>query len=102
MSFGKNTVVILADGNIKSLEYYKLVFSTTKLIGFLCEYDGFHEVKWNKNITYLMDYRVYNGKLKFFESIDYVKKLPFKHYIKHKPMHLNRGMMYMTYACRLV
>lgn len=100
--FGKKTVVILCDGNIKSLDDKRIIFSTKKLYGFLCEYDNFHLVKINKNITYLMDYRIYGCKLKYFKSINYVKKLPFKYYRKCINQNLNRGMMYTTYICRMI
>ena len=99
--FGKNTTVILADGNIKSLDYYNIFLATNKLYGFLCEYDNFHEIKINNHITYLQDYRIY-GKNQYFKSIDYVKKLPFKFYKKSNRSFDNTGLIYMTYVCRKV
>lgn len=60
MSFGKNTTVILTDGNIKSLEYNNIILATDKLYGFMCEYDDFHKMKYNTHITYLQDNRVYS------------------------------------------
>lgn len=101
MSFGKNTTVILADGNIKSLEHNNIILATDKLYGFMCEYDEFHKMKYNKHITYLQDYRVH-GENKYFKSVDYVKKLPFKFYKKSTKKFDNTGMMYMTYVCRKV
>lgn len=102
VKFGSKTFVLLTDGNIQSLQYNQLIFSTNHLYGFLCEYDNFHQVSCNKNIVYLMDYRIYGPGLKFFNTINYVKKLPFKHYKKYPIQNLNRGMIYMTYVCRLV
>ena len=61
MKFSPKTVVVLTDGNIKGLNHFNVIFSTTKLYGFLCEYDEFEKQKFNKNITYLMDYRVYGA-----------------------------------------
>lgn len=101
MSFGKNTTVILADGNIKSLEHNNIILATDKLYGFMCEYDEFHMMKYNKHITYLQDYRVH-GENKYFKSVDYVKKLPFKFYKKSTKKFDNTGMMYVTYVCRKV
>jgi hypothetical protein len=101
IKFGKDTRVILADGNIKSLEYNNIILATTKLYGFLCAYYDFHLIKLNKNITYLQDYRIYN-KNQYFKSINYVKKLPFKYYKKSNKIYDNTGMMYVTYMCRKV
>lgn len=102
VKFGRNTFVLVTDGNIQALDYYKLIFSTSHLYGFLCEYDNFHLVHYNKNMTYLMDYRVYGQGLKHFKSINYVKKLPFKHYKVFPQSNMNRGMMYTTYVCRQI
>lgn len=101
ISFGKDTTVILADGNINSLQYNNIILATDKLYGFLCEYDNFHKMKYNTHIIYLQDYRVY-GKNEYFNSIDYVKKLPFKFYKKSNKTFDNTGMIYMTYVCRKV
>lgn len=101
ISFGHSTTVILTDGHIKSLNHRKIILATTKLLGFLCEYDEFEKCTFNKNITYLADYRIY-GKLKFFNSIDYVKKIPFKFYKKINRCRENAGMMYTTFVCRKV
>jgi hypothetical protein len=101
IQFGKNTAVILADGNIKSLEYHNIYLATNKLYGFMCEDENFQEIKINNHIIYLQDYRIY-GKNKYFKSIDYVKKLPFKFYKKSISPNKNIGMMYMTYVCRKV
>lgn len=99
--FGKNTTVILTDGNIKSLNYHKIILITGKLYGFLCEYDEFEKQTFNKNIVYLADHRVY-GDIGHFRQIDYVKKIPFKFYrrISRKPG--NTGMMYTSYVCRKI
>lgn len=99
--FGKNTRVILADGNIRALEHYNIYLATSHLYGFMCEYEQFHQVTLNTKITYLQDYRVY-GENKYFKSIDYVKKLPFKFYKKSISPNKNIGMMYVTYVCRKV
>lgn len=101
VSFDANTVVILADGNINSLQYHNIMLAANKLYGFMCEYDNFHKMKFNTGITYLQDYRVY-GKNKYFKSVDYVKKLPFKFYKKSTKQFDNTGMIYMTYVCRKV
>ena len=97
ISFRKDTTVILADGNIKSLEYNNILLATNKLYGFLCEYDEFDKIKTNNHITYLQDYRVYR-KNQYFKSIDYVKKLPFKYYRKSNKQFDNTGLIYMTYV----
>lgn len=99
--FGRNTSVILTDGNIKSLEYNNIILATSKLYGFMCEDEHFENQVLNKHITYLQDYRIY-GRNRFFKSIDYVKKLPFKFYRKYDPPRKNIGMIYMTYVCRKV
>ena len=101
VSFDANTVVILADGNINSLQYHNIMLAANKLYGFMCEYDNFHKMKFNTGITYLQDYRVY-GKNEYFKSVDYVKKLPFKFYKKSNKQFDNTGMIYMTYVCRKV
>ena len=101
ITFGANTTVILTDGNIQSLQYNKLVLSTTKLFGFMCEDERFKDVKSNNHIVYLQDYRVH-GKNKYFKSVNYVKKLPFKFYKKATSPNQNIGMMYVTYVCRKV
>ena len=101
VSFGKNTIVIIADGNIKSLEYNHIYLAAQKLYGFMCEYDNFHEVQLNKHITYLQDYRIY-GKNQHFRSIDYVKKIPFRFYNNISRKKQNVGMMYVTFMCRKV
>lgn len=50
-----------------------------------------------------MDSRVYAGmSLRHFETFDYIKKLPFHHYIKAPAVDETLGMAYMTFACRLV
>ena len=101
ITFGKNTVVLLADGNIKSLEHRQIFLSTTKLIGFLCGVYDFEKVKINNRITFLQDYRIY-GHNKNFKSFNYVKKLPFKYYKKSTKQFDNTGLMYVTYACRKI
>ena len=101
ISFGRNTVVFVTDGNIKSLEYRKIILATTKLYGFMCGDYEFRLIQTNKNITYLQDYRIY-GKSRNFKSYNYVKKLPFKYYKKSTKTFDNTGLMYVTYACRKV
>lgn len=101
ISFDKNTVVLLTDGNIKSLEHRRIVLATTKLYGFMCGDYEFHLMHTNKNITYLQDYRIY-GRNSNFRSYNYVKKLPFKYYRKSTKKFDNTGLMYVTYACRKV
>ena len=77
--FDQHTLVFLCDGNIRALNDRKIIFAANKMIGFLCGDHHFEQCKMNKNITYLQDYRIY-GQNKFFNSYDYVKKLPFKYY----------------------
>lgn len=99
--FGKHTVVILCDGNIRALQDRKILFATSKMIGFLCGVHQFEQVKMNTKIIYLQDERIY-GKNKYFKSINYVKKLPFKYYKRVEAPHQNIGMLYVTYACKKV
>ena len=101
ISFGKNTVVLLADGNIKSLEHRKIILASNKLLGFMCGDYEFHLMTTNKNIIYLQDYRIY-GRNRNFRSYDYVKKLPFEYYKKSNRVPDNTGLMYVTFACRKV
>lgn len=101
ISFSPKTVVILTDGNIKSLEYKGLILATTKLYGFMCGDYEFRLMHMNKNITYLQDYRIY-GRNSNFRSYNYVKKLPFKYYRRSAKKFDNTGLMYVTYACRKV
>ena len=49
----------------------------------------------------MQDYRVY-GKNKYFKSIDYVKKIPFKYYKKSNKKFDNTGLIYMTHVCRKI
>ena len=102
ISFGKNTTVILADGNIRSLEYNNIWLATDKLYGFMCEYDNFHEIKTNSHITFLQDFRVYGNEKRGFNIINYVKKIPFEFYKKCNTIDKRIGMIYMTYVCRKV
>ena len=99
--FGKKTKVLLTDGNIKNLEQYKILLHTKKLFGFLCFNEQFENVKTNKNIVFLQDYRIYQQN-KHFKSIDYVKKIPFQFYKKYEKTNGNIGLMYMTHVCRKV
>ena len=99
--FGQHTIVILTDGNIDSLNDKHIFLATTKLLGFMCGNYNFERVKINNHIIYLQDYRIY-GKNRFFQSYDYIKKLPFKYYRKSSRKYQNVGMMYVTYACRKI
>lgn len=101
IQFHKHTKVIVTDGNIKALHYNNIILATTKLYGFLCEYDEFDKIKTNNYIVFLQDYRIY-GKNKYFKSYDYVKKLPFKFYKKYNKTFDNTGLIYMTHVCRKV
>lgn len=103
-TFGKDTVVILCDGNIHQLQLYNIQLMTHNLLGFLCaekEEAYYTANSMYKHITYLKDYRVYKP-CNLFKSYDYVKKLPFSHYKKFDKVFDNTGMMYVTYACRKV
>ena len=99
--FGPKTVVILCDGNIRSLADKNIFLATNKLLGFMCGQYNFEQVKINNHITYLQDYRIY-GENKYFKSYDYVKKLPFQYYRQIHREKQNVGMMYVTYACRKI
>ena len=102
ISFGKKTFVLLADGNIKSLEYSNIILATKHLYGFMCEYhDTYKDVKLHNHITYLQDFRVHK-KTKYVQSLHYVKKLPFKYYKTSISPNENIGMIYMTYVCRKI
>ena len=101
ITFGSKTTVILADGNIQSLEYNRIMLATKKLYGFMCGQYDYSQVKMNKHITFLQDFRIY-GKNSNFSCIDYVKKLPFKQYKKCEHVSQSLGMMYVTYVCRKV
>lgn len=100
-SFSNKQVVILCDGNIRALNDKKIIFSTTKMLGFLCGDHHFEQCTLNKNIIYLQDERIYS-KNRFFRSYNYIKKLPFDFYKKFNRKFDNTGMMYITYACRKV
>lgn len=101
VQFGKNTKVILADGNLKALEKYNIILYTKHLFGFMSREDVCIGAKLNTGITYLQDYRIY-GKNKYYKSFDYVKKLPFKFYKKSTKVFDNTGLIYMTYNCRRI
>lgn len=102
VSFGKNTTVIITDGNLNSFECNNIYLSARKLYGFLCDSkNSYPTTRFNNHIIYLQDYRIY-GENKQFKSIDYIKKLPFKFYKKFHKEYDNSGMMYMTYICRKV
>jgi hypothetical protein len=99
ISFGKKTTVILTDGNIRSLSSLGVYLACHRLLGFMCfDYD-FFQIKKNSRITYLQDYRIY-GKHRYFPSLNYVKKLPFKYYKEVSSPNKNVGLMYITWACR--
>lgn len=104
--FDPSTFVLLCDGNIQALESWKISLLTKKLYGFLCFSDeqlvrGFGN-SLSKRITYLQDYRIYNKSGNGFATIDYVKKLPFKHYRRVQRVFDNTGMIYMTFNCRKI
>lgn len=101
VTFGPGTRVIVTDGNVRGLDWHRIILSTNRLYGFMCEFDGFHDTKINRHMVYFADYRVY-GKPKFYESFDYVKKLPFDCYRKGFKNPKDIGMMYVTFKCRYV
>lgn len=103
-TFGKDTVVLLCDGNIQQLQLYGIHLICKTLLGFLCaekEESYVRSGSHYRNIVYLKDYRIYQ-KNEFFRSVDYVKKLPFKYYKRFNRDYDNTGMMYVTYACRKI
>ena len=95
------TFLLVADGNFKAAGYNGIHFMGKRMFGFLCERDPGEFPGMPHNITYLQDYRIY-GKNALHNSIDYVKKLPFKYYRKCALVDEKIGMMYMTYVCRKV
>lgn len=103
-TFGRNTIVLLCDGNIHQLQLYGIHLICKTLLGFLCaekEESYVWEGSHYRNIVYLKDYRIYPEN-RYFRSIDYVKKLPFRYYRKSAREFDNTGMMYVTYACRKI
>jgi len=97
----QNTFMLMADGNFKAAGYNGIHFIAKRMFGFLCEPDPGEFPGMPHNVTYLQDYRIY-GKNETHCSIDYVKKLPFRHYKKCAQVDRKIGMMYMTYVCRKV
>ena len=95
------TFLLMTDGNFKAAGYNGIHFIAKRLFGFLCEPDPGDLLGMPKNIVYLQDYRIY-GRNSVHCSIDYVKKLPFRHYRKCADVDPKKGMMYMTYVCRKV
>ena len=75
------TFLLVTDGNFKAAGYNGIHFMGRRIFGFLCERDPGEFQGMPHNITYLQDYRIY-GKNTLHNSIDYVKKLPFKYYRK--------------------
>lgn len=103
--FDIKTFVLLCDGNIQSLESWKISLLTKNLYGFLC-FNEEQLVNGYKNnlatkIIYLQDCRIYKTSSKF-STVNYVKKLPFKHYRISKREFDNTGMIYMTFNCRKI
>lgn len=104
-TFDSNTRVLITDGNVHLLQTYNIKFITRHLFGFLCFDNEMnleeHNKSLYKNMVYLQDFRIYGKNLKF-NSIDYVKKLPFSHYKQHNRIYDNTGMMYLTFHCRKI
>ena len=102
--FGKDTVVLLCDGNIHQLELYGILLMSRHLMGFMC---GEKDEAINtsspiyRNMVYLKDYRIYSPN-RCYRTFDYVKKLPFTYYRKPNRVYDNTGMFYVTFACRKV
>lgn len=100
--FDKKTKVILTDGNIKSLESSNIMLMAQNLYGFMCEFhDDYKDVKLHRHIVYLQDNRIHK-KSKYFRTLNYVKKIPFKFYKKSNKEFDNTGLMYVTYVCRKI
>jgi len=95
------TFLLVTDGNFKATSYNGIHFMARRIFGFLCEPDPGEFQGMLYNVTYLQDYRIY-GKNTLHNSVDYVKKLPFKYYRKCAKVDEKHGMMYMTYVCRKV
>ena len=103
--FDQDTRVLVADGNVHLLQTYDIKLLSRHLFGFLCFDNEMNLDEHNrsiyKNMVYLQDYRIYGRNLKF-NSVDYVKKLPFSHYRRHERTYDNTGMMYLTFHCRKI
>ena len=99
--FGEKTIVVLTDGNYAALDYYNIILVTKHLLAFKCQ--DFSETRpiFHKQLIYLQDNRIY-GHDKWFQTINYVKKIPFKYYKKAQHVDESIGMMYTTYVCRKV
>jgi hypothetical protein len=101
----KNSIIIITDGNIKAFIENSIIFNCKKIICFMCKYDNnlkkYKDNLYYKNILYLQDYRIYD-KNKYFNSIDYVKKINFDSY---KEININNNLnnislLYLTNNCR--
>ena len=101
-NFGKNTIVILTDGNQVSLRDHNIIFSARKQLAFSCLNIDAIKTVINKDTIYLQDQRIYKGQETNYLSMHYVKKLPFKFYRKFECNTNNVGLMYITYNCRKV
>lgn len=95
------TFLLVTDGNLKAAAYAGIHFVARRIYCFLCEPDPGDFPGLPRNVTYLQDYRIY-GKNTLHSSVDYVKKLPFRHYRSCAEVDRKLGMMYMTYVCRKV
>ena len=100
--FGEKTIVMLVDGNYASLDYYNIILVTRYLLAFKCQDFSENRPIFHKQLIYLQDNRIYGDRDKWFQTINYVKKLPFKYYKKAQHPNQNIGMMYTTYICRKV
>lgn len=99
--FGDKTVVILTDGNYPALDYYNIILVTRRLLAFRCQDFSNTPPIFHKQLIYLQDNRVYN-KDNYFQTINYIKKIPIEYYKKANRIKQNVGMMYVTYVCRKV
>lgn len=100
--FGSNTKVILTDGNYAALDYYNIILVAKKIFAFKCQDFSNTPPIFHKQLIYLQDNRIYQQKDKYFSTIHYIKKLPFKFYKKSFRSPGNVGMMYTTYVCRKI
>jgi hypothetical protein len=95
----KDSIILITDGNLLSFNNRNIIFNCKKILSFLCfEYD-FKNLNNYRNTIFLQDYRIYN-KNKYFDSIDYIKKINFDSYKKDIINNKNTALLYLTINCR--
>lgn len=91
----------MTDGNLISLKNNKIILGTKYQISFSCLGIDAIQQTVNKYMLFLQDYRIYD-KHDYYNSANYVKKIPFQYYKKFNDAPKNTGLMYVTYNCRKV